>query len=37
MMGCGAQNPARRVVVQYIAQPDKKLGTVGDATILEFR
>ncbi len=37
MMSCGAQNPARRVVVQYIAKPDKRLGTAGDATILEFR
>jgi len=35
MMSCGVQKPARRVSVQYIAQPDKRLGTVGDATIIE--
>jgi len=35
MMACGVQKPARRVSVQYIAQPDKKLGTVGDVTIIE--
>lgn len=35
MVACGAQNPARRVSVQYLAQPDKRLGTVGDATIIE--
>lgn len=37
MMSCGAQNPARWVVVRFIAQPDKKLGTVGDATTIDFR
>ncbi len=37
MVSCGVQKPPRHVVVQYVAQPDKKLGTVGDATIIEFR
>jgi hypothetical protein len=36
MVACGAQKPARRVSVQYIAQPDNKLGTLGEATIIEF-
>jgi hypothetical protein len=33
-ISCGLQKTARRVTVQYIAQPDKKLGTIGDATII---
>jgi len=37
MMACGIQKPVRRVQVQYIARPDKRLGTVGDATTIEFR
>lgn len=37
MMTCGIQKPMRRVQVQYIAKPDKRLGTVGDATTIEFR
>lgn len=37
MMTCGIQKPVRRVQVQYIAKPDKRLGTVGDATTIEFR
>ena len=37
MMACGIQKPVRRVQVQYIAKPDKRLGTVGDATTIEFR
>ncbi len=37
MVSCGVQKPARRVAVQYVAQPDKKLGTVGNATTIEFR
>jgi hypothetical protein len=37
MVSCGVQKPPRRVVVQYVAQPDKKLGTAGDATIIEYR
>jgi len=35
MMACGVQKPARRVSVQYIAQPDRKLATAGDVTIIE--
>jgi hypothetical protein len=35
MMSCGVQKPARRVSVQFLAQPDKKLGTAGDATTIE--
>ena len=34
---CGPQKPPRRVSVQYIANPDPKRGTAGDATIIEFR
>jgi hypothetical protein len=37
MVPCGEQTPPRRVVVQYVAQPDKRLGTSGDVTIIEFR
>jgi hypothetical protein len=35
MMSCGVQKPARRVSVQFVVQPDKKLGTAGDATVIE--
>ena len=35
MMSCGVQKPVRRVSVQFLTQPDKKLGTAGDATIIE--
>lgn len=35
-VACGAQNPARRVSVQFVAQPNKRLGTLGNATIIEF-
>src|SRR5579872_5027561 len=37
MVPCGVQNPPRHVVVQYVAQPDKRLGTAGDATVIEYR
>jgi hypothetical protein len=37
MVPCGEQTPPRRVVVQYVPQPDKRLGTAGDATVIEFR
>ncbi|MFB3778884.1 MAG: tetratricopeptide repeat protein [Bryobacteraceae bacterium] len=33
---CGPQKPARRVVVEYFAKPDAKLGTVGEVAVLEF-
>lgn len=35
MMACGVQKPARRVSVQFVVQPDKKLATAGDATVIE--
>ncbi len=37
MVSCGVQKSLRRVSVQYVAHPDNKLGTVGDATTIEFR
>ena len=36
-LSCGAQRPAHKVLVQYLAKPDAKLRTVGDATAIEFR
>lgn len=35
-IACGVQKPAKRVSVQYVAKPDKRLGTIGDVTIIEF-
>ncbi len=34
--GCGPQNPPRRIVVEYFPKPDAKLGTVGEAAVIEF-
>ncbi|HSW48816.1 MAG TPA: hypothetical protein VLH09_01515 [Bryobacteraceae bacterium] len=34
--GCGAQKPARRVVVEYFTKPDAKLGTAGEVAVLQF-
>jgi hypothetical protein len=34
--GCGPQKPPRRVVVEYFPKPDAKLGTVGEAAVIEF-
>jgi len=34
--GCGPQKPARRVVIQYFSKPDAKLGTAGEAAVIEF-
>jgi hypothetical protein len=34
--GCGPQKPARRVVVEYFPKPDAKLGTAGEAAVIEF-
>jgi hypothetical protein len=34
--GCGVQKPARRVVVEYFAKPDAKLGTAGEVAVIEF-
>ncbi len=34
--GCGAQKPARRVLVEYFARPDAKLGTAGEVAVLQF-
>jgi len=36
-LSCGAQRPVHKVLVQYLAKPDAKLRTVGDATAIEFR
>jgi hypothetical protein len=36
-LSCGAQRPARKVLVQYLAKPDAKLLTIGEATAIEFR
>jgi hypothetical protein len=34
--GCGAQRPARKVVVHYNKRLDTKYGTAGDAALIEF-
>jgi hypothetical protein len=36
-LSCGAQRPAHKVLLQYLAKPDAKLRTVGEATAIEFR
>jgi len=33
---CGPQKPPRRVVAEYFAKPDAKLGTAGDVAVIEF-
>ena len=35
--GCGAQKPPQKVLVEYIAKPDAKLRTAGEAVSVEFR
>ncbi|MBL8175903.1 MAG: hypothetical protein JNK48_14600 [Bryobacterales bacterium] len=35
--GCGVQNPARQVVVEYKANADAKQNSQGDVTLIEFR
>ncbi len=35
-LGCGAQRPARRVKIEYVARPDKAAGTSGDAVSIQF-
>ena len=34
--GCGPQKPTRRIVVQYFPKHDAKLGTAGEAAVIEF-
>jgi hypothetical protein len=34
---CGTQKPARRVMIDYYVKPDAKLGTAGEAVVIEFR
>ena len=34
--GCGPQRPARRIVVEYFPKPDAKLGTAGEAAVIQF-
>jgi len=34
--GCGPQKPARNIVVEYLTKPDAKLGTAGEAAVIEF-
>jgi len=36
-LGCGPQKPARTVTVEYFPKPDPKLGTAGDAAVIEFQ
>ena len=36
-LGCGVQKPPRSVIVQYDKKADKKLGTVGEVTEVDFR
>jgi len=33
---CGPQKPPRNVVVEYFTKPDAKLGTAGEAAVIEF-
>jgi hypothetical protein len=35
--GCGAQKPSQKVLVEYIAKPDAKQRTAGEAVSIEFR
>jgi hypothetical protein len=35
--GCGAQKPPQKVLVEYIAKPDAKQRTAGEAVSIEFR
>ena len=34
--GCGPQKPPRNIVVEYFTKPDAKLGTAGEAAVIEF-
>jgi hypothetical protein len=34
--GCGPQKPPRNIVVEYFSKPDAKLGTAGEASVIEF-
>ena len=34
--GCGLQKPPRNIVVDYFTKPDAKLGTAGEAAVIEF-
>jgi hypothetical protein len=36
-LGCGVQKPAPSVTVQYVPKPDSKMGTAGDAALVEFQ
>jgi len=35
-LACGVQRPARRVKIEYVARPDKAMGTAGDAVSVQF-
>jgi hypothetical protein len=35
-LGCGPQRPPRRVTVEYFTKPDAKLGTAGEAAVIDF-
>ncbi len=34
--GCGPQKPPRNISVEYFTKPDAKLGTAGEAAVIEF-
>ncbi len=36
-LSCGAQRPVRTVSVEFVPAPDPKLGTAGDARLVEFQ
>ncbi len=36
-LGCGPQKPPRKVTVEYTPQPDARLGTIGEAALIEFQ
>jgi hypothetical protein len=35
--GCGVQKPPQKIFVEYIAKPDAKQRTAGEAVSIEFR
>jgi hypothetical protein len=35
-LGCGPQKPPRRLKIEYVAKPDAKLATIGEAALIEF-
>ena len=36
-LSCGPQRPPRRLIVEYVPRADRKLGTIGEAAVVEFK